>query len=484
MPAKPAKRTSRTNNKKVYFHIYNKGNENRVIFNDEQDYEVFLGYLKNYLTPAADSESVKKTFKVKGRVYRGVPHQPKNYFNKVELVAYCLMPNHFHLLVHQKTKRSLERFMRSLATRYSKYFNKKYKHTGSVFAGRYKSVQINSESGLCLLTRYFHQVNGYSSYQEYLGERETVWVRTKVVLSSLKAKGESYRNFVNQYKLNQKEKELLEKIVFESEVEHFEKGGSISEWGKLPSEEADLVPDVFLRLRIFELVVAAVVLVLLVGLGIRNIRVSEARTADSMPPSEPSVAQEGLEAEIVKFEEVEPKMVVIKIDDGSTGVNIRQNPTTQSEEIGKAKDGETFEFVSMNSGWYEVKLDDNSTGFVSGQYADTEGASVLKADLEEPAEMLAEGDSDADLEVLGETDLSSGGEGSSLGKMVIIKTEDGSMVNIRQNPTTQSEEIGKAKDGETFEFVSMNSGWYEVKLDDNSTGFVSADYAQIEGENN
>src|SRR3972149_9961260 len=106
----PAKNLHRIDEEGIYCHIWNKGVENRIIFNDEQDYEVFLGYLKDYLTAPADPESIKKAFTVNGKTFRGMPHQPKNYLNKVELIAYSLIPNHFHLLVHQKTRGSVERF--------------------------------------------------------------------------------------------------------------------------------------------------------------------------------------------------------------------------------------------------------------------------------------------------------------------------------------------------------------------------------------
>jgi len=61
-------------------------------------------------------------------------------------------------------------------------------------------------------------------------------------------------------------------------------------------------------------------------------------------------------------------MLIIKITDGSESVNIRQKPTVGSNKIGEAKEGDTFEFVSVNSGWYEIKLADESTGFISARY--------------------------------------------------------------------------------------------------------------------
>src|SRR3989344_6029163 len=148
----PAKNLLRVTEEGAYIHVFNKGVENRVIFTEPQDYEIFLGYLRDYLSMPSDPESKKKDFTVNGRTFRGTPHQPKNYFQKVELVAYCLMPNHFHLLLHQQTKASTERFIRSLCTRYSMYFNKKYKRMGALFEGPYKSVHIKVQLQLLHLT--------------------------------------------------------------------------------------------------------------------------------------------------------------------------------------------------------------------------------------------------------------------------------------------------------------------------------------------
>src|SRR3989344_2821447 len=149
----PAKNLKRVNDSEIFCHVYNKGIEDRIIFADDADYQVFLGYLEDYLSPPKAPESTKKDFTVNGRVFRGVPHQPKNYFKKVELVAYSLKPDHFHLLLREITQKSLQAFIRSLATRYSMYFNKKYKRTGTLFAGPYKSVIVGNETSLLLLTR-------------------------------------------------------------------------------------------------------------------------------------------------------------------------------------------------------------------------------------------------------------------------------------------------------------------------------------------
>lgn len=360
----PAKSIQKPDNETVFFHIYNKGVEDRIIFNDAPDYQVFLGYLKDYLTAPADAETIKQTFTVNGRVFRGIPHQPKNYFHKVELIAYCLLPNHFHLALHRLATGAIENFIRSLCTRYSIYFNKKYHRTGTLFGGRYKSIKIDSPSRLRLLTRYFHQASDYSSYPEYLGKRATTWVNTNAVLSSQKEGRDSYQDFVEKYELDQKEKELLEGIIIESQSEHFEPKTAVA---------SDLEPQSHFP----ALIASILAFVLLVALGLRNINASAAKavlgaTATTVPSTAPSASPAALPPE---SETVQPKtLVVVKLDNQSLSVNIRQDPTADSAKIGKARDGDTFEFISENSGWYEVKLPDNSTGFISAEYAVAKGA--------------------------------------------------------------------------------------------------------------
>lgn len=293
----PAKNLHRTLAKGIYSHIYNKGVDDRVIFNDGQDYETFQAFLNDYLSAPKDPESVKKDFKVNGRTFRGTPHQPKNYLNKVELIAYSLMPNHFHLLLHQVTEGSLESFIRSLCTRYSIYFNKKYQRTGSLFQGPYKSVHIQDELRLLYLTRYLHQAKGRCSYEEYLGERETSWVKPKVIMSHFGKFGKNvsdYKLFVEKYELDQKEKGLLEGITFESDTEHLQRRDLSRDEKAYQEKVQNTPPALGLNIDISEyrsniphfLAISTAVFVLLVTLGIGNIILSNTKNSQRLPTQE------------------------------------------------------------------------------------------------------------------------------------------------------------------------------------------------------
>jgi len=211
----PSRNVVKTYVKDGYYHIYNRGVEKRRIFKSSQDYKVFLKYLKEYLTPPPKPEDLKTIFTLQGATFKGIPRQPKNYTKKIELLAFCLMPNHFHLLIKQTSEDDMKDFMRSLATRYSMYFNKKYKRVGKLFQGHYKAVLINDEAYLLHLSRYIHSnpgeyssdlLNAYSSYAEYLGKRKIQWVKPDFILSfftKVKIPGlknvNSYQKFVEDY---------------------------------------------------------------------------------------------------------------------------------------------------------------------------------------------------------------------------------------------------------------------------------------------
>lgn len=195
-----------------FYHIYNRGVEKRTIFEDDQDYRVFLKNLKEYLSPPLDIDKFQGGT-LKNNVY---PYRLlKNYFAEISLIAYCLMPNHFHFMIQQKSKRAIKNFMQSLLTRYSMYFNKKYSRVGKLFQGHYKGVLITDESYLLHLSRYIHLnpfeytkdlESAYSSYSDYLGIRKTPWVKPDIVLTFFNTKIlpdlkkiNTYKKFVEEY---------------------------------------------------------------------------------------------------------------------------------------------------------------------------------------------------------------------------------------------------------------------------------------------
>ncbi|OGM76977.1 hypothetical protein A2188_00490 [Candidatus Woesebacteria bacterium RIFOXYA1_FULL_43_9] len=199
------------NSRKIYYengfyHVYNRGVEKRPIFEDQQDISVFLSYLKEYLSYRDDNLLLHKigsgelTSKEKRDCVNRI--QLNNFFNEISLLCYGLMPNHFHFLLRQEQERSMDILMNSLGTRYTMYFNKKYKRVGSLYQGVYKAVEVSSEEYLLYLSKYIHYqtlvINYPSSFEEYLGRRKTDWVNTDIILSYFSKANDanSYEAFV------------------------------------------------------------------------------------------------------------------------------------------------------------------------------------------------------------------------------------------------------------------------------------------------
>lgn len=201
-----------------YYHAFNRGVEKRNIFLDDQDYRVFLSFLKVYLSPP-EQHFIHPLLGVTG----SDPVRPRilgSYFGKVTLLAYCLMPNHFHLLLQQIPKNGMTEFIRALCTSYSMYFNKKYERVGTLFQGTYKAVSVDGDENLLRLSRYIHanplEVTGsdpvktreypYSSFPHYLDKKLAVWVHPEYILTYFRSaqrttlRGSmSYINFVEDF---------------------------------------------------------------------------------------------------------------------------------------------------------------------------------------------------------------------------------------------------------------------------------------------
>lgn len=152
-----------------YYHLYNRGVEKRDIFVDDQDYSVFLGLLKRYL-------DIKPSVGRQGREYDWLA-------NDVELTAFCLMPNHFHLLLYQIEIDAFTKLLRAVCSSYVAYFNDKYDRVGPLFQGNFKAVKVNNNSYLVYLSRYIHRNPSnyldweWSSLSYWLGEKSSAWVK-------------------------------------------------------------------------------------------------------------------------------------------------------------------------------------------------------------------------------------------------------------------------------------------------------------------
>jgi len=183
----------------TFYHLYNRGWNRTKIFLDDEDYYYFESLLMRHL-------SQKPMLDGKGREYKWLR-------DSIQLNAYCLMPNHFHMLVYQTEEHAISQLMSSVLTAYTMYFNKKYKRRGSLFESTYKAVPILNDSQLMHITRYIHLNHSsyrtwqYSSYNDYL-RMSRDWLVTTSILELFSSKS-AYEEFVTDYEESQRERETI-----------------------------------------------------------------------------------------------------------------------------------------------------------------------------------------------------------------------------------------------------------------------------------
>lgn len=219
----PSKNTVKLYVEDGYYHVYNRGVESRTVFLDDNDYRMFLYFLKYYLEEPQpdDIKQLKRSLRT-----------------KVSLLCYCLMPNHYHLLLKQFTRDGMTRLIRAVSTNYACYFNSRYQRVGSLFQGIYKAALVDSDPYILHVSRYIHlnpsELNRvgtwegsdplynypYSSYAYYLGNKHATWLNTDILIAYFHSANNlhkkdyfSYESFVEGYPEDLKE--LLENIALD-----------------------------------------------------------------------------------------------------------------------------------------------------------------------------------------------------------------------------------------------------------------------------
>ena len=173
----------------TYYHVYSRGLNKQPIFFDEQDFSVFLGYLKRYLSYEASKRPNRKPV--------------RSFAGDIDLLSYCLMRNHVHLLFYQhEDERALSALLQRVFTVYSMYFNKKYTRVGPVFQSRYLTSRIDNDPYLHHISRYIHRnpkiwsEYEFSSLRYYTGEAYADWVKPGAILELFDNSPKQYLEFV------------------------------------------------------------------------------------------------------------------------------------------------------------------------------------------------------------------------------------------------------------------------------------------------
>jgi len=196
-----------------FYHILGRGNRKQEVFKDDSDWTRFLFLILYFQSP-----TVLKN--ISRPVHQYVQNQVFNIEEAVldkiiaerfvELVAFALMPNHFHLIVYEKEANGISRYMQRVMLSYTKHFNTKYNQVGHLFEGPFKSVHIEDDQQLLYLSAYVHRnprelkkwvrhehLYPWSSFQDYV--KKNRWgklLRSGIITDRYNKK--EYRELVDQ----------------------------------------------------------------------------------------------------------------------------------------------------------------------------------------------------------------------------------------------------------------------------------------------
>ena len=192
-----------------YYHIYNRGVEKRIIFLDDEDRWRFITLLILYQGTTYVPQVSRVISNVKHLVFDKAPFDQLLKSQTIEVVSFCLMPNHFHLILQEKSGGGISNFMQRLGNGYTKYFNAKYHRAGHLFGGVFQAIHIDTDEYLQYLSAYIHlnprelfrwrgkeDEYPWSSFQDYTGKnRWQNFLNPSVVLDGFQDQKE-YKKFV------------------------------------------------------------------------------------------------------------------------------------------------------------------------------------------------------------------------------------------------------------------------------------------------
>lgn len=211
------------------YHVLNRGVASQPIFLNKKDYQRMMEtalYYQNQKPPLSYSNFIRLAVKQRTRVLDRLRKEKKFL---VEIVALCLMPTHFHLLLKQIRDNGISIFMSNLTNSYTRYFNLKNKRIGPLFQGKFKAVMVETDEQLIHLSRYIHlnpytsfvikvlkELKNYpsSSFPEYVGHSKTNFFQKEIVLSQFKDI-DSYEKFVFDQAGYQRQLEQIKHLIVE-----------------------------------------------------------------------------------------------------------------------------------------------------------------------------------------------------------------------------------------------------------------------------
>ena len=212
-----------------FYHVFNRGNNKRPIFNKYFDLNRFLLSIQHFNNTDPIGSIYENLFRNK-ELGGSTSKLDIKSEKLVDIVAYCLNPNHFHFILKQVSINGIQKFMHRLGTGYTMYFNEKYKNSGSLFQGRYKAIHVNSNEYLLHLSAYINlnfeahyrsestrKSNlSQSSWEEYTSNKKDSdgLCNKNIILSQFKNM-EDYKQFAKDSLEIIKQRKDLQELVLE-----------------------------------------------------------------------------------------------------------------------------------------------------------------------------------------------------------------------------------------------------------------------------
>lgn len=199
-----------------YYHIFNRGNNKQDIFSSDGDYARFLIALMLFQapsTPQAPVNNIRRLVRhlVQSQALNIIEESVKALLKRryVHLIAFALMPNHFHCIVQELNANGISIYMQRVLTSYAKYRNTKHERTGHLFEGPFKSVHIEDDAQLTYCSAYIHRNSRelprwrdheheypWSSYRDYCEENRWGSFLVPDIVFNLVGRGRRYSQFV------------------------------------------------------------------------------------------------------------------------------------------------------------------------------------------------------------------------------------------------------------------------------------------------
>lgn len=191
------------------YHVYNRGNNKGLVFCCDNDYTAFLVRLKLAL-----GKSMSKVTFDKQRIR--ITSFARDTFS---ILAYCLMPNHYHFLIKQNTDVEIGQLIHRVFTSYSKYYNLKHEKVGNLFQDTFKAKLVDNDIYLKYVSAYIHNnpaeplLYPYSSFLDYQGLRDGTLCDRKLLLGMFNNNRDDYKKFVVDF--TPKQYTLIQPYIFE-----------------------------------------------------------------------------------------------------------------------------------------------------------------------------------------------------------------------------------------------------------------------------